>query len=505
MVKRKLTDEVLEKVANEIKAMNKTKKEIMSDCNIKNKRSFSRAVRKAIKHPGKYLTNSQYHKWQDHIQENGFERRKAMHGLEYVLKQQSDAWGMGLGSDLERFRKISSKGGKAVQEKHPHVRRNLTINQYSSYAIYEYDRNKFSSKEERMVGANFLEFKVIDMIEFGKNYQVKVGKKKFDFLIEKNGEKYWVEYHPKGFRKQTLEEYITGRKNALAEANLPGKLKVLTKPIEVYYLLKDLGCDAGDYVNYLGVQRKIKEKIAKHESTAESAGLPQGSVKKYGKKSFYLIEQEHAIGPETLDIFGNIKHNHEVKKRIQKPHAIPIEKFLFLDIETSWGFSRQGPIFLIGTGRCDGDKFRIKGYFARNFMEEKGILAYFASQLKKYKIFVTFNGTSFDLPFIKDRAERKEIELRHEMQHIDLYHLYKKSKKIELPDYKLRTIEKLRLDHHRGEEEDSSQIGAIYHHYVRTKNAYRINKIIQRNFTDIYNTFRGLCDYIKTEHEEQKT
>jgi uncharacterized protein YprB with RNaseH-like and TPR domain len=85
------------------------------------------------------------------------------------------------------------------------------------------------------------------------------------------------------------------------------------------------------------------------------------------------------------------------------------EDAVFLDIETS-GLTNYDAITMVGLFDGISTKTMIKGInFEPNALKE---------ELKKYKLVVTFNGSSFDLPFIKKRHP----ELLPNIPHLDLRH-----------------------------------------------------------------------------------
>ena len=65
-------------------------------------------------------------------------------------------------------------------------------------------------------------------------------------------------------------------------------------------------------------------------------------------------------------------------------------------------------VFLIGIGYLKKDEneklnFTTELLFAREIAEEPAILKYFTEILPKFKMLVTYNGKSFDIPFLRER------------------------------------------------------------------------------------------------------
>lgn len=88
------------------------------------------------------------------------------------------------------------------------------------------------------------------------------------------------------------------------------------------------------------------------------------------------------------------------------------EDTLFFDIETT-GLSPKGAsIYLIGCGyKNSRGHFFIRQWFADSRRDEPGVLRSFFKFAADYKFLVHFNGTVFDIPFVKKRAELNHMEI----------------------------------------------------------------------------------------------
>ena len=77
---------------------------------------------------------------------------------------------------------------------------------------------------------------------------------------------------------------------------------------------------------------------------------------------------------------------------------------LMLDIETTGLSAAHHFIYCIGCSWVQEDFVTIKLFFAENEQEEPQILALFADLVKSFSEIITFNGTTFDLPFLLIRC-----------------------------------------------------------------------------------------------------
>ncbi len=106
-----------------------------------------------------------------------------------------------------------------------------------------------------------------------------------------------------------------------------------------------------------------------------------------------------------------LKREYEIAS--ENAHLLPTDnKYMFFDIETT-GFQKNTTIlYLIGCGSFHGDVFRIIQWFNEDGVSEAQILEEFRKLISKedYCLF-TFNGESFDIPYIDYHAEQNNIDL----------------------------------------------------------------------------------------------
>jgi len=166
-----------------------------------------------------------------------------------------------------------------------------------------------------------------------------------------------------------------------------------------------------------------------------------------------------------------------------KSKRIHPEKILFLDIETT-GLSST-PLFLIGTMECADGEFLFKQYFARNFSEEASVLAAISQRLDDISMLVTFNGKSFDFPYIQNRCAAWGVKIRQPKSHLDLLHEARGKYRRDLPNCKLQTLEQLVCGRCREDDIPGSEIPRAYNDFVRTGNASKISRILTHNLYDL--------------------
>ena len=161
----------------------------------------------------------------------------------------------------------------------------------------------------------------------------------------------------------------------------------------------------------------------------------------------------------------------------------PPESFLFLDIETLGIFSR--PLFLIGTGVFNEGSIHVSQYLAEDIGQEAAVLEAFLQTVKDDTVFVSFNGKSFDLPYIISRLAFYGIDQVLPELHYDVLfharHYLKKS----LHDCRLTTLEEKILGISREMDIPGAMVPEWYEIYLSEQNPGPLVPIIHHNRQDI--------------------
>lgn len=164
-----------------------------------------------------------------------------------------------------------------------------------------------------------------------------------------------------------------------------------------------------------------------------------------------------------------------------------------LDIETT-GLSRKyNNIFLIGL--CEIKKnSSVELFFAEDLEEEYDIL----KEIKPYldKNIITFNGNSFDIPFIKEKYDFYNMDFP-QVEGFDLYRYIKNYKHIlNLKNYKQKSLEEY-LNINRDEFISGAEVVSSYRDYLINKDYENFKDVIVHNRDDII----GLTNSLKVVEE----
>lgn len=159
------------------------------------------------------------------------------------------------------------------------------------------------------------------------------------------------------------------------------------------------------------------------------------------------------------------------------------DKVLFLDIETT-GLS-GGPLFLIGFLYRQGRTFSVVQMLARDYAEEAALLDQAAGFSSGFEIIVSFNGSSFDLPILRERSIVHGVDCTWAKLHLDLLHEARRRWRHVLPNCRLQTLEAIVCGRTRTGDIPSQLIPEAYHEFVRTGNPFRMKDIVRHNALDL--------------------
>ena len=159
----------------------------------------------------------------------------------------------------------------------------------------------------------------------------------------------------------------------------------------------------------------------------------------------------------------------------------------FLDIETTGLSSKYNEVILIGA-LCieDGDVY-ISQIFADHSDEEYELLSIFEKFISIFEYIITYNGATFDIPFLRKKFQHYNIESNiATISHLDLLKLVRKNKDIlKLENCRLKTVE-LSLGISREDTISGKESVELYREYEYDKDPHKKATILKHNYDDIY-------------------
>jgi uncharacterized protein len=158
------------------------------------------------------------------------------------------------------------------------------------------------------------------------------------------------------------------------------------------------------------------------------------------------------------------------------------QDFAIVDIETL-GLSER-PIILLGIAKPKKDHICTSQFLLRDIQDEPSAIWALVSQLEPNLSLITYNGRSFDIPYIKQRLAYYGLDASLDNPHFDVLHFTRRALRSKLTDCKLETVEK-----YIGIKRDLNIPGALVPHfydtYLKTKNPGPLVAIVEHNKQDL--------------------
>ncbi len=188
------------------------------------------------------------------------------------------------------------------------------------------------------------------------------------------------------------------------------------------------------------------------------------------------------------------------------------EDMLFFDIETTGLSPETDTVYCIGCGYETGEAITVDLCLAETPGEEEAVLRAFRALLRTHSVPVTFNGATFDLPFLRRRAARygmpdvpgayetvpaeavsrgtpSAVDDSLPVRHLDLYREALRMKKLlGLSDYKQKTIERF-LGCEREDALSGGELTAVYRKYVAHPEPESLRLLLLHNRDDVRGMF----------------
>ncbi len=183
------------------------------------------------------------------------------------------------------------------------------------------------------------------------------------------------------------------------------------------------------------------------------------------------------ISEETLDNFS-----------IEYPleNLAPLERILFLDIETTGFTAKSSYLYMIGCAYFQAGKWYTIQWMAENYDQEAQIISAFFEFAKLYKYFVHFNGNNFDLPFLEQKCS--QLSLPYHLDAFEGIDLYKRIAPykffLKLPNCKQKTLEQF-LGINRKDVFSGGELIGIYHDYVKNPTEFTEKSLFLHNADDL--------------------
>lgn len=156
---------------------------------------------------------------------------------------------------------------------------------------------------------------------------------------------------------------------------------------------------------------------------------------------------------------------------------------LFFDIETTGLSADISAITLIGC--CDMDR-NITQWFNEDGFSQKQILSDFLAFIKSYDTLITFNGTTFDLPFLTSKIKEFKLNASFDRyEHLDLFQILKPYKNLwGLKNFRQKNLEEY-LGFHRTDKLSGKKLIKTYQNYLEKGDTKDKEAVLLHNREDL--------------------
>lgn len=243
----------------------------------------------------------------------------------------------------------------------------------------------------------------------------------------------------------------------------------------------------------IGLETEMKLKREGYKTVYDLLDHPN-----YSKKAKELIKRiEKNCFIKEFNLYRQLtKYPNAKNSTLKALSSLDPFNLKFMDIETL-GLS-NAPIILIGIAEIKGNHIESNQYMLRNKEEEPALIEAYLSHIDEASVHVTYNGASFDIPFISNRARLYRIDCDLDQTHFDLMYPARNLWKNKLPNCKLTTIEEHLFNIKRVDDVPGAYIPDYYRTYLTTRNIGPLIPIIEHNRMDIV----SLAHFLKRMYEE---
>ncbi|MDE6389033.1 MAG: ribonuclease H-like domain-containing protein [Lachnospiraceae bacterium] len=164
----------------------------------------------------------------------------------------------------------------------------------------------------------------------------------------------------------------------------------------------------------------------------------------------------------------------------------PLDKLLFIDIETTGFTAKSSSLYLIGAAYYYSGRWHIKQWLATNYEDEKALLDDFFPFAADFTHLIHFNGNNFDLPYLLQKCEMYKLPYHFDdFEGIDIYkRIFPYKFFLHTPNCKQKTLEEL-LGIDREDIYNGGELIGIYHEYVKNPTEEACRFLLLHNSDDM--------------------
>ncbi|MCR5685514.1 MAG: ribonuclease H-like domain-containing protein [Lachnospiraceae bacterium] len=151
---------------------------------------------------------------------------------------------------------------------------------------------------------------------------------------------------------------------------------------------------------------------------------------------------------------------------LYRDQGITASDLLFFDIETTGLSPKDSYLYMVGCMYLQDDHAILAQFFSQDITEEAELIGAFLQLLFSHPVLVHYNGSTFDVPFLRSKAEQHGITFPPQICELDIYQCIKPYKKLlRLSSLRQKAVEAfLKLE--RRDIYDGGELIDIYLKYI---------------------------------------
>ena len=167
--------------------------------------------------------------------------------------------------------------------------------------------------------------------------------------------------------------------------------------------------------------------------------------------------------------------------------AFDPRRAVFLDLETTGLAGGTGTYaFLVGLGQVEGEEFRLRQFFLREYGDERPLLLAVNEALAAGDSLVTFNGKCFDWPLLETRYVYSRMRpALSDPLHLDLLYPARRLWRHRLESCALGSLERNVLGIERHGDVPGWLIPSLYFQYLTERDARPLRSVFEHNRLDL--------------------
>jgi uncharacterized protein YprB with RNaseH-like and TPR domain len=252
----------------------------------------------------------------------------------------------------------------------------------------------------------------------------------------------------------------------------------------------------------MSIQKKQVDALVKEilERTEGERFFEISSIDKRKGYQIIKIEVENIIPIfqdeiNSIELLTSTKKNSQKLRLLEELHRTSYEDLAIFDIETR-GLSSDGQIFLAGFYFPGKEKSISVQFVAKTLSKEKNLLRWVINHFKKFKV-ITYNGSVFDLPFVKKRCELHKLDFVNPSFHLDILPLARSIWKETYASRKLTILEHNLMEIYREFDVPSNLLPTIIKLYEKTGDEKYLKIVSRHNLYDLLTTFKLIFEIRK--------